>query len=65
LSGWTWDYVEETVTVERMMAMYDEWRINPPLTLMVKAYLGIKGESPAAEQPFEPPAFLNLPDFEE
>jgi hypothetical protein len=26
LTGWTWDYVEDTLTVSRLNALYNEWR---------------------------------------
>lgn len=44
LTGWTWDYVEDTLTTPRLNALYEEWRLHPPLPLMIAAYLGIKPE---------------------
>jgi len=41
LTGWTWDYVEDTLTVSRLQALHKEWKRHPPLALMVAAYLGI------------------------
>jgi hypothetical protein len=60
--GWTWDYCEDTLTVPRLEALHTEWRKNPPLVLMIKAFLGIKD---APENKLKPPAFLDKPDFEE
>ncbi len=42
MTGWTWDYVESTLTVPRLRALQKEWLRHPPLPLMVAAYLGIK-----------------------
>ena len=42
LTGWTWDYVEETLTIPRLKALYGEWRVNPPLPIIVAAFLGVK-----------------------
>jgi len=36
--------VENTLTVPRLKALHAEWRLHPPLALMVAAYLGIKPE---------------------
>jgi hypothetical protein len=45
-TGWTWDYVEETLTMERLKALKDYWERCPPVQAMIAAYFGIKGEQP-------------------
>ena len=34
--------MEQTLTVPRLKALQEEWRRNPPVPMMVAAYLGIK-----------------------
>jgi hypothetical protein len=62
MTGWTWDYVNDTLTFERLDALRREWDRNPPLTLMAKAYLGIKTPT-AADKEWKPPE--ELPEFED
>lgn len=42
MTGWTWDYVENNITMPRLRALHEEWQRHPPLPIMVAAYLGIK-----------------------
>jgi len=42
MTGWTWDYVENTLSVLRLKALHKEWWHHPPLPLMVASYLGIE-----------------------
>jgi hypothetical protein len=42
MTGWTWDYVENHITIPRLKALHKEWQRHPPLALMVAGYLGIK-----------------------
>lgn len=41
MTGWTWDYVEDNITMPRLRALHEEWRRCPPLPIMVAAWLGI------------------------
>jgi hypothetical protein len=45
--------------------MYAEWKRNPPLPLMVKAYLGIKDTPDVPPGPAQLPGFATMPDIEE
>jgi len=36
--------VENNITMPRLKALQEEWQRNPPLLLMVAAYLGIKNK---------------------
>jgi hypothetical protein len=60
--GWTWDYVEDTLTIPRFLALQEYWRDCPPVHLMVAGYLGYKRTS-IRQPPKEPPPML--PDVEE
>ena len=42
--GWTWDYVEQNITAPRLLALYGYMEKNPPLHMMVAAYLGLSAE---------------------
>jgi hypothetical protein len=48
VTGWTPDYIEENLTLPRVYALMEYWTENPPMHLMVKAYLGIKGSGKTA-----------------
>ena len=41
-TGWSWDYVEETLTVPRLLALCACWRNHPPAHLLLAAWLGVK-----------------------
>lgn len=42
MTGWTWDYVEDTITIPRLRALHEEWQRHPPVPLMLAACLGIR-----------------------
>ena len=42
LPGTTPDYWEDSLTVPRLDAMNEEWRMHPPLAMLVAGYLGYK-----------------------
>lgn len=39
-TGWTWEHVEDTVTIPRLSAMNRYWAKHPPLHHLVAGYLG-------------------------
>ena len=39
MTGWTWDYVESTLTVPRLKNLQEEWRRHPPVPLLLAAWL--------------------------
>ena len=45
VTGWTWDYIEDNLTLPRVYALMNYWGKHPPLHVMVAAYLGIKDEA--------------------
>jgi len=68
-TGWTWEYVWENMTLRRLEVMNRLWKDCPPpnislakVSAMIAAFLGIESVRSA---PKEPPALLNMPDFEE
>lgn len=40
--GWTWDYVEWNVDLPRLRSLHKYWRINPPVHVLVAAYMQYK-----------------------
>jgi hypothetical protein len=48
----------------RLTALNAQWRRNPPVPLMIKAYLGIKDGSSAKDK-MKMPGLATLPDIEE
>ncbi len=42
MTGWTWDYVEDTLTVPRLKSLYVEWKKHPPIPILLAAFMGIK-----------------------
>ncbi|HLQ13101.1 MAG TPA: hypothetical protein VK130_07630 [Steroidobacteraceae bacterium] len=48
--GWTWEYIDEHMTIQRLLAINAYQEKSPPMHLMVAAYLGIKqkGSAPAS-----------------
>ena len=43
-TGWTWDYVADEVGIDQIISLNKYYEENPPLHLMVKAFLGIGGK---------------------
>jgi len=71
-TGWTWEYVWETMTFQKLEVFGRVWKRNPPLNVsmaqvnaILKAYFGI--EDKTSNKPKEPvlPGFMTQPDFEE
>ncbi len=44
-TGWTWDYIDQHMTLPRLIAMNSYWTEHPPLHLLVSAYFGVKSGS--------------------
>lgn len=43
--GWTWEYIDDLMTIPRYLAIQKYQKNNPPLHIMVAAYLGVGGDS--------------------
>lgn len=52
--GWTWEYVDEFMTIPRFMEMTSYWKENPPTHILVAAYMGVGtgGKQPAKTEGF-------------
>lgn len=48
--GWSWEYVDEQMTLPRLYAIWKQWRRFPPLHMMVGAYFGYGKEAPKQPQ---------------
>jgi hypothetical protein len=49
LPGTTPDYWEDALTVPRLEAMTEEWRLHPPLATLVAGYLGYRPKARSVE----------------
>lgn len=43
--GWTWEYIDDMMTLPRLYAIFKHWESRPPLHWMVAQFLGIKRKS--------------------
>jgi hypothetical protein len=48
-TGWTWEYVMDTMTIPRYEIIKAEWRRNPPVHHLVAAAIGYK--APGEQSP--------------
>lgn len=60
--GWTWEYVDEAMTIQRWNAMNTYWRDHPPLHIMVAGLVGYKPSG--GGRPAGPPQ-PDLPEYED
>jgi hypothetical protein len=49
-TGWTWDYIDANMTLPRLYALSHYWNDNPPLHILVAAFLNVKPKVKAEEQ---------------
>lgn len=45
-TGWTWEYIDEFMTLPRLGRMNDYWTRIPPLHILVASYFGFDGRKP-------------------
>lgn len=45
--GWSWDEAREQLDIPRLNALHAYWRHNPPMHVLLKAYVGYKPSSPS------------------
>lgn len=68
-TGWTWEYIAEHVDLPRLKALTDYWQQQPPVHVMVAAYLGCSKKT--SQQPiqnaseFVPVNTVTAPEFDE
>lgn len=53
-TGWTWEYVDEEMTLVRLDGFLGLWRQTPPLRTMLRAIGASLGLTPAAGGPSAP-----------
>lgn len=42
MTGWTWDYIDEYLTLPRLNALIDYWAQCPPMHITAALFAGIK-----------------------
>lgn len=42
VTGWTWEYIDMNMTLPRLYSLTQYWRDNPPLHILIGAFLGVK-----------------------
>jgi len=56
--GWSWEYIDEEMTLDRLDAIQKRWDVIPPLsvsTAQIAAVLGVKHEAPRSKQQEQDP----------
>lgn len=48
--GWSWEYIENEVTIPILRDIYEGWRTRPPVHRILAAYFGFDKEE---EKPVE------------
>ena len=43
-AGWTWEYIDENMTLPRLYSIYKHWERRPPTHWMIASYFGIGNE---------------------
>jgi len=68
VTGWTWDYCEDELTMDRIGALQQEWMEHPPVGDLLAAFMGFKYEKPKGIEEFmemitglSPDGVLRLP----
>jgi hypothetical protein len=57
---WTWEYVDEHMTLPRMYALSKQWRMFPPVRITVASAFGYKlptADSITVQRAEEPPEY--------
>ena len=53
MTGWTWEYIDEFVTLPRLDALRKYWEKTPPAHVSVAAFFGANTRS-TVEEPVKP-----------
>lgn len=40
-TGWTWEYIDDFMTLPRFDAMQKYWRNNPPVHILLRDFFGV------------------------
>ena len=72
VTGWTWDYVWETMTFQKLEAFGRMWKKSPPphvsaaqVASMLKSLFGAKDKESGPAPIAILPGFMTKPDIEE
>ena len=49
-TGWTWEYVEESLDLPRLSALTAYWNECPPMHVLVAGFLGYKPRKQQSQQ---------------
>lgn len=47
--GWTWEYIDQNMTLPRLQSMNRYWKKFPPMHVLVAGYLGVGAFKEEAE----------------
>ena len=50
VTGWTWEYIDDCMTLPRLYAFTKYWADHPPTHLLLGAFFGVKPASKKEEQ---------------
>ena len=48
--GWTWEYIDDHMTFDRLKHLNDYWRLNPPVHKLIASYMGYEAPKTQAEK---------------
>jgi hypothetical protein len=40
--GWTWEYIDENMTIPRLNTVHTHWEYAPPVHMMIASFFGLK-----------------------
>lgn len=59
--GWTWDYIDECMTVPRWNGIQQQWEYAPPVHMMLAGFFGYKRRDSRGNQDALIAQLLNSP----
>jgi hypothetical protein len=58
-TGWTWEYIDEYLTLPRLNALWEHWSSKPPVHVTAALFAGIKPATPAVPRALDDGAKLD------
>lgn len=49
VTGWTFEYIDDHMTVPRLRALSEYWEHSPPVHVLVAAYMGVGKKDKATD----------------
>lgn len=46
MTGWTWEYIDESMDIPRLQAINSHWLDSPPVHVMLARFLGYEKKPP-------------------